>query len=42
VPPAESKQKNVRYLDIHQDDDLDGAQFTAWVKQASRLPGAQM
>jgi hypothetical protein len=39
VPPGQSKQKEVRYLDIHEDDQLDEAQFAAWVKQASQLPG---
>ncbi|WP_049622775.1 DUF1801 domain-containing protein [Frateuria defendens] len=39
IPPGESKQKDVRYLDIHEHDPLDAAQFTAWVKQASQLPG---
>jgi len=38
LPPGASKQKHVRYPDIHQDDELDEAQFTAWVKQASRCP----
>ena len=42
VPPGESKQKEVRYLDIHKDDQLDEAQLAAWVKQASQLPGKQM
>ena len=42
VPPGESKQKDVRYLDIHEDDQLDEAQFAAWVQQASRLPGERM
>jgi hypothetical protein len=42
VPPGESKQKEVRYLDIHEDDKLDEAQFAAWVKQASELPGERM
>jgi len=32
----------VRYLDIHADDALDGAQLAAWVKQASLLPGERM
>src|SRR2546421_3948519 len=41
-PPGESKQKEVRYLDIHEDDQLDEAQFAAWVKQASQLPGERM
>jgi hypothetical protein len=42
VPPGESKHKEVRYLDIHEDDQLDVAQLTAWVKQASQLPGERM
>jgi hypothetical protein len=42
LPPGESKQKDVRYLDIHEDDQLDEAQLTAWVKQASLLPGERM
>jgi len=42
VPPGESKSKDTRYLDIHEDDQLDEAQLAAWVKQASRLPGARM
>jgi hypothetical protein len=39
MPPGESKHAQVRYLDIHEDDELDEAQFVAWVRQASRLPG---
>jgi hypothetical protein len=42
LPPGESKQKQVRYLDIHEDDELDETQFAAWVKQASKLPGERM
>jgi hypothetical protein len=42
VPPGESKQKDVRYLNIHEDDEIDEAQFAAWVKQASKLPGEKM
>ncbi len=42
IPPGTSKQKDVRYLDIREDDGLDEAQFAAWVKQASRLPGEKM
>ncbi len=42
LPPGESKQKEVRYLDIHEDDPLDEAQFAGWVKQASQLPGERM
>ncbi|MDH4140264.1 MAG: DUF1801 domain-containing protein [Coriobacteriia bacterium] len=39
LPRGESKDDNVRYLDIHEDDQLDEVQFAAWVKQASQLPG---
>lgn len=42
VPPGPSKQKEVRYLNIHEDDELDEARFTAWVKQAAALPGEKM
>jgi hypothetical protein len=42
VPPGTSKQKDVRYLDIHEDDEIDEVQFAAWVKQASLLPGEKM
>jgi hypothetical protein len=39
VPPGTSKTPETRYLKIHEDDQLDEAQFTAWVQQASHLPG---
>ena len=42
LPPGASKQKDVRYLDIHEDDEIDEAQLAAWVKQASLLPGERM
>ena len=42
VPPGESKSKDTRYLDIHEDDQLDEAQLATWVKQASLLPGERM
>ena len=42
VPPGHSKQKEVRYLDIHEDDQLDAAQLADWVKQASQFPGERM
>ena len=42
VPPVESKQKNVRYFHIHEADQIDEAQLTDWVKQASHLPGEKM
>ena len=42
VPPGESKHKEERYHDIYEDAELDEAQFAAWVKQASQLPGERM
>jgi len=39
IPPGESKQKEVRYLDIHEDDQPDEAQLADWITQASQLPG---
>jgi hypothetical protein len=42
VPPGASKQKDVRYLDIHEGEALDEAQFADWVRQASRLPGERL
>ena len=42
LPPGASKQKHVRYLDIYEDDQIDEAQFAAWVKQAAALPGEKM
>ena len=42
VPPGASKDKNTRYLDIHEDDDLDESQLRSWIEQAGKLPGAKM
>jgi hypothetical protein len=40
VPPGESKQKDVRYLDVHEDDPLDERLVASWIRQAAALPGA--
>ena len=37
--PGESKHKEVRYLDIHEDDELDEKLLASWIRQASELPG---
>jgi hypothetical protein len=42
VPPGKSKHDGVRYLDIHENDEFDEAQFCDWVKQASQLPGEDL
>ncbi|HEX3146367.1 MAG TPA: DUF1801 domain-containing protein [Pyrinomonadaceae bacterium] len=39
LPPGESTQKQVRYLDIHEDDQLDEKQLASWFKQAAAIPG---
>ena len=39
LPPGTSTHKDVRYLDIHEDDEIDDAQVASWVKQAAALPG---
>ena len=39
VPPGESKHKDTRYLDIHQDAPLDEKLLASWIQQASELPG---
>ena len=42
VPPKASKHEGVRYLDIHEGDELDEDQLVSWVQQASRLPGEKL
>jgi hypothetical protein len=39
VPPGASKHKEVRYLDIREDEPLDESQLAAWIRQAAALPG---
>jgi hypothetical protein len=39
VPPGASKHKDVRYLDIREDDELDETQMSDWIRQAAALPG---
>jgi hypothetical protein len=39
LPPGTSRHQAVRYLDVHENEGIDEAQFTKWVTQASRLPG---
>jgi hypothetical protein len=42
IPPVASKSQDTRYVHIRQKDTLDEAQLTAWIIQASRLPGETM
>lgn len=39
LPPGESKQKEVRYLDIHENERVDEKRLAGWIRQASKLPG---
>ncbi len=40
VPPGGTeKSKDVRWIDIYEDDELDEKQMATWVKQAAALPG---
>jgi hypothetical protein len=39
LPPGKAKDEAVRYLDVHEDGELDEAQLADWVEQASALPG---
>lgn len=42
IPPGQSKQKEVRYLDIYEGDKIDEELFEKWVQQASKLPGGKL
>jgi hypothetical protein len=35
VPPGESKHKEVRYVYIREDDQIDEAQMATWIRQAA-------
>lgn len=39
MPPGESKQPDVRYLDIRETDSLDAKMLAKWIRQAAKLPG---
>lgn len=39
LPPLESKHESTRYFHIHENDNIDDALLTSWIKQASELPG---
>jgi hypothetical protein len=42
APPKASSHAEVRYLDIHETDELDEQQLRSWIRQASELPGEKM
>jgi hypothetical protein len=38
-PPGESRTPDVRYLDIHEEDQIDEDLLGRWIRQGSKLPG---
>jgi hypothetical protein len=42
APPEPSKSGDTRYFHVHEDAELDEAQFVDWVAQASGLPGERL
>ncbi|NLP83203.1 DUF1801 domain-containing protein [Microbacterium sp. CFH 90308] len=42
MPPKPSKHDEIRYLDIHENDQLDEKQVRSWLEQAAELPGAAL
>jgi len=41
-PPVASKHEHVRYLHVFEDEPIDEATFTDWVRQASESPGEEL
>ena len=39
LPPVPSKSDGARYVHVHEDEEIDEAQLSAWVKQAAAIPG---
>ena len=39
LPPGESKQEGVRYVDLREGERFDEALLASWVRQAAELPG---
>ena len=39
APPVESKDEEVRYVHLHEDEELDDELLTGWIAQAAALPG---
>ncbi|OEU85400.1 histidine kinase [Streptomyces abyssalis] len=42
LPPGDSKHEHVRYLDIHEDEELDEELIASWIRQAADLPGEDL
>jgi hypothetical protein len=42
LPPGDSKHQHVRYLDIHEDEELDEQLVASRIRQAADLPGEDL
>jgi hypothetical protein len=39
APPGPGKDRTARWIDLHENEELDETQMTRWIKQAAALPG---
>jgi hypothetical protein len=39
LPGGTPKSKEARWIDLHEDEELDERQMASWIKQAAKLPG---
>ena len=42
LPPVPSKVDNVRYLHVHEGEEIDERLFTDWIRQAAAQPGEKL
>ncbi len=42
LPPGESKDPHVRYLDMFENDEVHGKRLAGWIRQAAKLPGDEL
>jgi hypothetical protein len=42
MPPVSSKQRDVRYVHLHENEPIDVTLFTDWIIQAASLPGEKV
>jgi hypothetical protein len=42
LPPGESKHQHVRYLGIHEGEEIDEQLVASWLRQAADLPGEDL
>ncbi|MEZ6194787.1 MAG: DUF1801 domain-containing protein [Planctomycetota bacterium] len=42
LPPLAAKQEGVRYLHLHEGDEIDEEDFCGWIRQAASQPGQDL